>query len=127
MRFDQGPKRVHILGAFKAQEVASDEPIIDELTCRATAAFRLAVIGPRGRIPRSTSCGCGLTYNVTQRELHGDSLVVVFSPATVHLVAYHRDEVLEAFPDLLAILQQYLPMPGTPTEDELLIREPAER
>jgi hypothetical protein len=66
----------------------SQEPIIDELTKKMTAAFRLAKRGPGYRGWHTCACGAH-SSNCDHTLPNGEKT----NSLCVHYLAYHRDEV----------------------------------
>jgi hypothetical protein len=68
---------------------ASQEPVIDEITRKMTAAFRTAE--PTGVVWRGFHvCACGAQSSNTDWYVPGEILV---NSLCVHYLAWHRDEV----------------------------------
>lgn len=95
----------------------SEEPVIDELTRKMTAAFRLAEPGPGWR--GFHVCRCGVNSSNCDYTLPDDRQA---NSLCIHYLAYHRDEVPEAE---LAKVAALASGDAEPTAEELA--RPAQR
>jgi hypothetical protein len=89
----------NILSAVYPRDGALDKPVIDDLTQKITAAWRLARHHPVSG--KSVICpGCGILYTFEWRELPDGRTL---SCTCVHNMAYHRHEIP---PDELQVIER---------------------
>jgi hypothetical protein len=93
---------------IEPRRLATDEPLIDELTMRMTGAVRRAT-APRDRFLGVHVCICGAVSDSTNRILPNGE---VTNTVCVHYLAYHRAEVPPTELDAVRRLPAHAEMPS---------------